>query len=134
MDIKLGEAVKKGKQPEHVKMSAKYAQEILEKLGVDEKTKNLLVNCVLAHHGQVPYESLEAEIAANADAYRFISEIGVFTTYGFAKSLGKNHNEALDFVQFKLDEKFKILSLEKAKEELVPLYHKLSELIQKAHI
>ena len=134
MDIKLGEAVKNGKQPEHVKMSADYAQEILDVLGVEEKTKKLLVNCVLAHHGNVPYESIEAEIAANADAYRFISEIGVFTTYGFAKNLGKNHNESLDFVQFKLDEKFNMLSLEKAKEELVPLYYKLSDLIKKAHI
>ena len=48
--------------------------------------------------------------------------------------MGKNHNESLDFVQFKLDEKFNVLSLEKAKEELVPLYYKLSDLIKKAHI
>lgn len=134
MDIKLGEAVSKGMQPQHVKMSAEYAKEMLNKLKVDEKTTELLLNCVLAHHGQVPYQSLEAEIAANADCYRFISERGVFTTYRFALELGKNHNEALDFVQFKLDEKYKILSLEKAKKDLSDLYKQLSSIISKAHI
>ena len=134
MDIKLGEAVKNGAQPKHVQMSAEYAKEVLEKLKVDAKTTDILLNCVLAHHGQVPYKSLEAEIVANADAYRFISERGVFTTYKFALNIGKGHNEALDFVQFKLDEKFKILSLDLAKTELTDLYYTFSSMIAKAHI
>lgn len=134
MDIKLGEAVALGQQPKHVAMSAEYTKEILEKLNVDKQQREILINCVLAHHGQIPYQSIEAEIVANADAYRFISEIGVFTTYKFALGLGKTHNEALDFVQFKLDEKFNILSLEQSKKELTDLYHLLSKIITKAHI
>lgn len=134
MDIKLGEAFKTGVQPKHVQMSAEYAKEILEKLQVDAKTTDILLNCILAHHGQIPYKSLEAEIVANADAYRFISERGVFTTYKFALDMGKNHNEALDFVQFKLDEKFKSLSLDLAKAELTELYYTLSNFIVKARI
>ena len=105
-------------QPKHVEMSAEYAAEILKKLKVDKKTTTLLLNCVLAHHGQVPYQSKEAEICANADAYRFVSERGVFTTYKFALDLGKNHNKALDF----------------AKEELTGLYHTLSDILKKARI
>ena len=134
MDIKLGEAVALKQQPKHVSMSAEYANQILEKLKVEDTKKKVVINCVLAHHGEVPYQSIEAEIVANADAYRFISEIGVFTTYKFALDLGKNHNDALDFVQFKLDEKFKILSLKQAKEELTDLYFLLSKIIKKAHI
>ena len=134
MDIKLGEAAKYGAQPKHVEMSAQYAEEILNKLNVDPQTTKLLLNCVLAHHGKIPYESKEAEICANADAYRFISERGIFTTYKFALDQGKTHNEAIDYVQFKLDEKFNILSLDVAKQELTGLYHTFSEILKKAHI
>lgn len=134
MDLKLGEASKMGAQPKHAEMGAKYAKQILEKLKVDKKTTEILLNCVLAHHGQVPYETIEAEICANADAYRFISERGIFTTYKFALSLGKDHNDALDFVQFKLDEKFNILSLDLAKKQLSDLYKSLSAIIKKAYV
>lgn len=134
MDIKFGEAVGEGVQFKHVEMSAEYAEKILNDFGVDENTKKLLLNCVLAHHGAVPFESKEAEIAANADSYRFISETGVFISFEFALSLGKSFNEALDFVKFKLDEKFNILSLDIAQKQLTDKYYELSELVKKAKI
>lgn len=134
MDIKFGEATKLGCPNKHVEMSANYAEQILKELNADAETTKKLLNCVLAHHGQMPYESVEAEICANADAYRFISHTGVFVSYFFAKSQGKTHNEALDFVQFKLDEKFNILSLSVAKAELTDLYHELKDFIKKAYI
>lgn len=130
MDVKLGEASTQNKNPEHVKMSVEAAKEFLEKFNLDEETKKKIINCLEAHHGQVPFICKEAEICANADCYRFIHPKGFFA---FLTVLGKrnlNFNEILNFAELKLDEKYKILSLEICKEELEKYYHQFKEFIK----
>lgn len=134
MDIKGGEARSVGRLEEHVRMSAEYAEDILDKHKVDEKQKQLLLNCVLAHHGNVPYESLEAEICANADCYRFLHPKGVFTFIQTVTKRGKNQNEAIDMVLAKLEEKHNILSLDICKQELEPFYQQIKKLLLMAKI
>lgn len=134
MDIKLGEAISLDKQSEHVKMSADYAKVILTKNNVDSKNQELLLNCVEAHHGKVPYKSLEAEICANADCYRFIHPQGVYTFIQTVAKRGKPQNEAIDMVLSKLEEKHNILSLPICKEELEPLYQQIKTLLNMAKI
>lgn len=134
MDIKLGEAIKLGKQPEHIKMSEVYAEQILNNFNVDSSTKELFLNCVIAHHGGVPYKSLEAEICVNADCYRFIHPQGVFTKIQNVSRQNKSHNESIDMVLAKLEEKHNILSLPICKEELEPLYVQIKNLLLMAKI
>ena len=132
MDVKLGQAVSEGKLSEHVKMSVEAANKFLEKFDIDKKTKEKIVNCVEAHHGQVPFICKEAEICANTDCYRFIHPKGVFA---FLLMLGKRNlkfDQALNYVEAKLDEKYKILSLNICKKELEGYYRQFKELIKSA--
>ncbi|UCG95826.1 MAG: hypothetical protein JSV92_02135 [archaeon] len=132
MDLKLGKAAEEGKLEEHVEMSSQAAKEFLEKFDLDEKTKNKIINCVEAHHGAVPFACKEAEICANADVYKFIHPKAFFA---FMMTLGKREmgfDEALDYAEFKLDEKYKILSLDICKKELEPFYRHLKELVRTA--
>lgn len=134
MDIKLGEAATEGKQPQHTQISKEYAEKVLTELKVDEQTKAVLLNCVAAHHGKVPFETLEAQIVANADCYRFICPQGVFEAFAIYTRSGLDHNKALEMTEMKLDEKFEILSLKSAKEELDPYYYIFKDLLNKAKV
>lgn len=130
MDIKLGEAFQKGKLPEHVKMSVKATKEFLERFNFDKETKEKIMNCVEAHHAGVPYTCKEAEIVANADCYRFLHPKGVFALFVSLAKEGFGFTEILNWAEMKLDEKYKILSIDICKQELEPYYHQFKELIK----
>jgi hypothetical protein len=131
MDLKLGEAMKQEQLREHVKMSVEAAKPFLGKFGLDEETKKKIINCIQAHHGDVPFICKESEICANADCYRFIHPKGFFTLLiNIGKDLG--FEKTLGLAEQKLDEKYKILSINICKEELEDYYHQFKELIKKA--
>jgi hypothetical protein len=128
MDYKLGEAFKAGKLKEHVKMSVDAAQKLLEKI-VDENVLARILHCIEAHHGTVPFQSIEAEICANADCYRFIHPVGSLT---YLATLGKrqlSHAELLKQSRSKLEEKWSILSLDICKNDLNPYFKSLKKLL-----
>ncbi len=129
MDIKLGQAAKEGHQPEHVKYCVEYAEKLLKDLGVDEPYYSNLINCVAAHHGAIPFTSLESEIVANADCYRFIHPRGVMSFHATVVKRGNEHDAALKAVEAKLDEKYGILSLDVAKEELLGYYKMFKDIL-----
>lgn len=129
MDIKLGQAAKEGHQPEHVKYCVEYAEKLLTELGIDEPYYSNLINCVAAHHGAIPFTSLEAEIVANADCYRFIHPRGVMSFHATVVKRGNEHDAALKAVEAKLDEKYGILSLDVAKEELLEYYKMFKDIL-----
>jgi len=86
MDVKLGQAMKEGKLSQHVEMSSRAGKKFLEQFDLDAVSKNQIINCIEAHHGMIPFGSVEAEICANADCYRFIHPRGFFL---FLAMLGK---------------------------------------------
>jgi len=122
MDVKLGEAFKTGKQPQHVKMSADKAREFLVAQGVSGPVLEKIVNCVEAHHKAVPFESREAEIVANADCYRFVHPKGVFHYIGTLTKRDMEFKAIIDGAEAKLEEKKNILSLPYCISELEPFY------------
>ena len=127
MDIKLSEAKRLNKGPEHPKMGSDFAKEFLKDYDLTDEEKNIIINSIEAHHGKVPYNSIEAEVCANADCYRFIHPMGVFA---FAGTLAKSDLpfvEQIKSLKFKLEEKHSILSLPKAKEELEEYYNMYSK-------
>jgi hypothetical protein len=130
MDLKFGEAFLKGKIEEHVKMSIKATKEFLEKFDLKEEVKKKIINCVAAHHGQVPFICKEAEICANADCYRFLHPKGFFHTLFELAKMGMEFDEILNTLEAKLDEKHKILSLGICKKELEKYYYQFKELIK----
>jgi len=132
MDIKLGQAFKEGRGKEHVKMSVEATKEFLEKFEIDEKTKEKIINCVEAHHGDLPYICKEAEICANADCYRFLHPKGFLVLFSGLGKEGLEFEEILNLAELKLDEKYKILSLDICKKELKEYYYQLKALIKSA--
>lgn len=88
MDVKLSEAMKNNVASNHTKMAVEFAKEYLKKYDLTIEEYNILINSIEAHHGKVPFNTIEAEICANADCYRFIHPDGVFTYMGvLAKEL-----------------------------------------------
>ncbi len=122
MDIKLGEAIKMNRGSEHTKMSSDFAKKFLEDYDLTNKEKDILINSIEAHHGNVPYESIEAEVCANADCYRFLHPLGIFTYADFLAKKDIPFINQIKELQFKMDEKYNTLSLDKAKEELLEYY------------
>jgi len=133
MDVKLGQCIAEGKLLEHVKLSVKATKEFLNKFDISKEDKEKIVNCVEAHHKDVPWICKEAEICANADCYRFIrlknwlDSVGTYLTH-FNLSM----DEALKRGEKKADEKWAILSLDLCKKELEPNYNLIKEIVRRA--
>jgi len=129
MDLKLGQALKENKLAEHVQMSVEAARKFLDKFDIDNLIKEKIINCIAAHHKNLPFNCIEAEICANADCYRFIHPKGFFA---YLTVLGKrydNFSDCLDQIEKKLEEKHNILSLEICKNELKEYYKILKKFI-----
>lgn len=132
MDLKIGECLKEGKLPEHVQRSSKAAQEFLNHFKLGEKKKNMIINCIEAHHKDVPFSCKEAEICANADCYRFLHPRGVLAYFKVLGTRFTEFEKVVEVAQAKLEEKKKILSLEICKRELEPYYISFKEMFQEA--
>ncbi|HAT74258.1 MAG: hypothetical protein US30_C0012G0055 [Candidatus Moranbacteria bacterium GW2011_GWF2_36_839] len=129
MDLKLGQALKENRLQDHVSMSIDASEIFLKKFNLDKKARNKIINCIEAHHKQVAFNCLEAEICANADCYRFIHPRGFFA---YLTLLGKRYesfDECLNQAEAKLDEKNSILSLDICKKELNNYYTTLKDFI-----
>lgn len=132
MDVKLGQAFQDDKVAQHVHMSADAAKEFLNKYNLDDLSQQKILNCIEAHHRDVPFVCIEAEICANADCYRFIHPKGFFL---YLTILWKRKSDFLSCLleaEKKLDEKYSILSLDLCKQELEPYYRTLKQYIADA--
>ncbi len=132
MDVKLGEALHENKVQEHVKMGVEASREFLKGFNLEEEVVEKIVNCVEGHHKDVEWTCKEAEVAANADCYRFLLSQ---TWLAFLNSLGKRQTsfeQDLNFAESKADEKWNILSLDFCKEELEPHYKIIKEIVKLA--
>jgi len=130
MDLKLGEAFKKGILKEHVKMSKEAAEKFLINYEITNEQKKKIINCIEAHHGTIEFSCIEAEICANADCYRFIHPRGVLS---YLHTLGgriDDYDKAKAQALVKLEEKAKILTLKEVKEELGPHYEFFSKYLK----
>ncbi|OGM11331.1 hypothetical protein A2Z22_05085 [Candidatus Woesebacteria bacterium RBG_16_34_12] len=128
MDCKLGKAFKENKVPNHIEMSMVAAKELLVKdKAITDKEKNIVLNCVLQHHGSKKFYSLESEIVCNADCYRFLSVKGVF---GQIRTFFEiPYEDMVKIFLDKVDEKWKALSLDICKRELKPQYKAIKSLL-----
>lgn len=132
MDFKIGESISQNRLKDHVKMSADAARNFLEKENMQSDSLNNVINCIMSHHRDIPFATLEAEVCANADCYRFLTPLGALS---FVSQLTKDRmglGEAIDYLNSKLDEKRKIASLASVKKELETNYNFLKELVQKS--
>lgn len=133
MDCKLPEASHLGAPKKHIEMALETTKDILKEANfLDEYTKENIIKCVEQHHGAEKFFSIEAEVVANADCYRFIHPKGVLY---YSSMLGRrfhDFNKELEQLNFKLNEKHNTLSLGLAKEELEPYYEFFQKAINEA--
>lgn len=122
MDIKLGEAFKTGKQPQHVQMGVDASREFFRSYDLQDFEKDKIINCIEAHHGAVPFSCTESEVATNADCYRFMHPAGVLFYITTLTKRGLTMKEIITQAESKLDEKRKLLSLNVCQAELLPFY------------
>lgn len=131
MDVKVGQASKEKRMKEHVQMSLKAAMPVIKKAKLSKKDEEKVIGCILSHHGIEKYPSIEAEICANADCFKFLHPRGVVS---FLWSLGKrgfSFKDALKYVDYKLKEKHKILSLPEVKKEGEGYYKEFKKLLKR---
>ena len=133
MDSKLPEASKEGVPKEHIGRALDVTKEYLEKLvDASDEDKQNIINCVAEHHGADTYSSIEAEICANADCYKFLSARGIMA---YASILARRHNDLEDEwtkLESKMDEKYNILSMTEVREELEPIYLMFKDILAAA--
>jgi len=132
MDVKVGEAFLKNRVQDHVQMSLEASLKAVKPLGLDEKLIKKISDCILNHHGAKKYPSIEAEICANADCFKFLHPRGFIA---FISSLGKREMSFEDLLKYgkqKLEEKIAIISLPEVKKEAKDYYQLLSKLLGKA--
>lgn len=95
-----------------------YDEDLVHELTESEKA--IIYNSVESHHGAAPHTSLESEIVTNADCYRFIHPLGVYT---YIKTLCGRQPDASTrdiIVQagIKLQEKWALITLPYVRDEL----------------
>lgn len=130
MDLKIKDAKEVGKIEMHTDMAVLFAGDFLKDYDLTNKEVDKIINCIEAHHGAVPYGSIEAEICANADCYIFIHPIGVFAYERLLERRGIVFIEQIKQLNFKLHEKHKLLSLDVVKNELEKYYQSFSKLYE----
>lgn len=132
MDLKIGQCLKEKRLSEHVQDSSLAAQEFLKQFDLNAEPFKKIVSCIESHHGADKYYCLEAEICANADCYRFLSPEGFFHGLIVLGNRYSNFNEALAYLEKKIEEKHNVLSLDICRQELEGYYHNFKELIKNA--
>jgi hypothetical protein len=132
MDLKRTQAVKENRLKDHTNMSLSATKEFLKKYNIDKVMLGKIYNCIEAHHGDVPFKHLEAEIVANADCYKFLSPKGFIIFISLLGQRDMKFNELLSYTEEKIEEKWKILSLYECKNELEEHYYYIKKLITDA--
>lgn len=123
MDSKLPEANHLGIPKQHITMSKEATQELIKDVScLTDNEKENIIKCVEEHHGVEEFYSIESEVCANADCYKFVHPKGFLF---YQSMLGRRlHNFAkeLEQLNFKLNEKHNAISLPLVKYELEPYY------------
>ena len=133
MDSKLPEASFLGVAKSHILMSSNATKEMLKDADcLTESEKENIIKCVEEHHGVKKFYSIESEVVANADCYKFVHPKGVFY---YSSMLGRrfhDFNKELEQLNFKLNEKHNTISLSFVKKELEPYYEFFQKSINEA--
>ena len=133
MDSKLPEASYLKTPKKHIEMSSNATKEILSDIDcLNEDIKENIIKCVEEHHGTKEFFSIESEVVANADCYKFVHPKGFLY---YSSMLGRRFHDfdkELEQLNFKLNEKHNTISLDIVKEELEPYYQFFQKAIDEA--
>src|SRR3989344_5232044 len=128
MDIKLGEATQQKKSSEHSVMALGFAKDFLSGYPLEEDIKQKVFHCIVEHHDK-KFSSVESEICANADCYKFLVPRKILRMFYNWKQRGYNFDEIFLLAEEKVDEKWNSLTLDMCKKELEPSYRMIKEFL-----
>jgi HD superfamily phosphodiesterase len=134
IDVGLSKAYQKGKIKEHTKISSEMAKDFLNKFNLSKKEKEKIINCIEAHHGKVKHNCIESEIVKNADNFRFLDPTGLFISLYWAKETGRNLSEWVKLAKEKVEEKYKLVTLDICKKETEENYKLIKEFLNRVNI
>ena len=134
IDIGLGKALSEGKRKEHAKISSEIAKEFLEKFDLSTEEKEKIINCIEAHHGKVEHICIESEIVKNADNFRFLDPTGLFISLYWAKETGRSLSEWVKLAREKVEEKYKLVTLDICKKETEKNYKIIKEFLNRVDV
>lgn len=121
MDSKLWACFHAGTLSEHRQQGVETWIQFANEQNLNATIIKKVTECILEHHGSIKYASLESEICANADCYRFCSPKWVLR---YIQRVMDHHKVSFDDsikqVQSKYEEKKNILSLPLCRQELSP--------------
>lgn len=133
MDSKLPEAAYLGVPKKHIEMAVSATTKVFKDIdGLDDKIKENIIKCIEEHHGVEKYFSIESEVVANADCYKFVHPKGILY---YSSMLGRrfhDFNKELEQLEFKLNEKHDTISLPLVKNELESYYEYFQKAINEA--
>ena len=132
MDVKIGQTVQENRRQDHIQMSLDATLKAIRPINLDSKTITKIRGCILSHHGADPYPSIEAEICANADCFKFLHPRGLLVFIADLGRRGMKFNELLNFAKEKIEEKMATISLPEVKPEAKEYYRNLIKLINAA--
>jgi hypothetical protein len=119
MDIALWYCFREKILSQHIELWHSLWLKFAEEYNIDSDITASVWNCILEHHGDRGFSSLESEVVANADCYRFASVQWVLR---YIQNVGKHHDvpfeDLIKQVKSKYEEKKWLLSLPLCKEEL----------------
>jgi len=131
LDIMLGDSIEAGKPNEHVSRSVDAAKGFLELNHVPDDIITIVLGCIDSHHGNVSWPSVEAEICANADCYKFLRlRNWLKFLIVLTKERGADLDNALEYAGQKANEKWHTLTLDYCKHDLDPDYRIIRDIIE----
>ena len=104
-------------QKNHEQSSAEFAKSHLDEWNVPADRQEIIINAIQAHHAKISTNSLTAEVAKNAECFKFVTLKGALI---FLHELGIRNmpfNESVEYVLDKMNQKKKLLTLEGSKKE-----------------
>lgn len=127
MDCKIGQALKENRLDDHVQMSLDKTNALLAKSDIDDQDKENIRRCVLEHHGVEKFYSLESEICANADCYRFVSAKGFSYAMRYLRDMPFPNLVIL--LRNKVEEKWGVISIPEVRSKLESQYNTISAML-----
>jgi hypothetical protein len=127
MDCMIGQALKENRLGDHVQMSLDKTNELLVETDIKDEDKELIRRCVLEHHGVEKFHSLESEICANADCFRFASIKGFSFALRYLRDMP--FPDLVKLLRNKVEEKWGVVTISTVREELKPQYETICKIL-----
>ena len=135
MDTHIVQARKAGDKAKlHISMAIENTETFLKNYNVSEAFKKKVLACIREHHGGKPFSCIEAEICANADAYKFLDFTGLLDSIHTSGIINRSFNDIITLLRKKIEEKRNIISLDICRKEAEENYKAIKAFLDRVKL